>query len=85
LNVLGSCLGILGRFAFVQPKLLPAWSCLLLAVVVGFGLSLAIELTQVWLPGRDSSLSDLIANTVGTAIGGVLGIKGWRVIELLSY
>ena len=86
LNVLGFVpLGFLVVLRLSNPKLLPAWSCLLLAVVVGFGLSLAIELTQVWLPGRDSSLSDLIANTVGTAIGGVLGIKGWRVIELLSY
>jgi hypothetical protein len=36
--------------------------------------SLAIEVTQVWLPGRDSSLLDLMANTVGTAMGAVPAI-----------
>jgi VanZ family protein len=33
-------------------------SCLFFAIAVGFAVSLAIELTQVWLPGRDSSLLD---------------------------
>jgi hypothetical protein len=46
--------------------------CLFLAVALGFAVSLAIELTQVWLPGRDSSLLDLTMNTVGSAIGGAM-------------
>ena len=47
-------------------------SCLFLAIAVGFAVSLAIELTQVWLPGRDSSLLDLTTNTMGSAIGGAM-------------
>ena len=47
-------------------------SCLFFAVAVGFAISLAIELTQVWLPGRDSSLLDLTNNTVGSAIGAAM-------------
>ena len=46
--------------------------CLFFAVTLGFAVSLAIELTQVWLPGRDSSLLDLTTNTVGSAIGGAM-------------
>ena len=47
-------------------------SCFFLAIAVGFAVSLAIELTQVWLPGRDSSLLDLTTNTMGSAIGGAM-------------
>lgn len=38
-------------------------------VLLGFGFSLAIELLQVYLPTRDSSLTDLICNVMGTSIG----------------
>lgn len=47
-------------------------SCLIIAIAAGFSFSLAIELTQVWLPGRDSSFLDLTTNTMGSAIGGVM-------------
>jgi hypothetical protein len=40
-----------------------------ITVLSGFGLSLIIELVQVYLPTRDSSFSDLICNIVGTLIG----------------
>jgi hypothetical protein len=40
-----------------------------IALFIGFCVSLAIELTQIYLPSRDSSLLDLIDNTLGTAIG----------------
>ena len=49
-------------------RLLPR-SCLLFAIGAGFAASLFIEVTQVWLPGRDSSLLDLTANTMGSTIG----------------
>jgi hypothetical protein len=40
--------------------------------VLGFGISLFIELTQVFMPFRTSQLSDLIMNTLGTMIGALL-------------
>ena len=40
-----------------------------LAVVVGLGVSFAIEYLQAYLPSRDSSLRDLVTNTAGTLIG----------------
>jgi hypothetical protein len=41
-------------------------------ILVGFGFSLAIELIQVYLPSRDSSLTDVICNTIGTIAGLIL-------------
>jgi VanZ family protein len=45
------------------------------AVCVGATLSLAIELTQVWLPNRTSSATDLFCNTLGTFLGALLAGK----------
>jgi hypothetical protein len=39
------------------------------AFLFGFLLSAAIELAQIIVPGRDPSLSDILFNTLGTAIG----------------
>lgn len=40
-----------------------------LTFLIGSCLSLAIELIQAYLPTRDSSLTDVISNTMGTAAG----------------
>jgi VanZ family protein len=44
----------------------------LITLLLGFGLSSAIELLQVYLPTRDSSLTDLICNVLGTIMGLIL-------------
>lgn len=41
----------------------------LLAVAAGTGASLILEIVQFYIPGRTSSLFDLIANGIGTCIG----------------
>jgi VanZ family protein len=41
----------------------------LLAVVAGTGTSLILEIVQFYIPGRTSSLFDLIANGMGTCFG----------------
>ena len=42
------------------------------AVAGGAVLSLCIELTQAMIPGRDTSLGDVLANTTGTLVGFLL-------------
>ena len=54
--------GVLVRVAFAR---LPWWAVLLLGVAT----TVTIELVQTTLPGRYSTLSDVIANTLGTAAG----------------
>jgi hypothetical protein len=41
-------------------------------VAAGVIISLAIELTQVWLPNRTSSATDLFCNTLGTLLGALV-------------
>lgn len=50
------------------------------AIALGALLSLGIESLQwVFIPGRDASLGDLVANTVGTAVG-VVVVGWWRTL-----
>jgi VanZ family protein len=56
---------------------------LYLTVVLGSLISLAIELTQVWLPSRDSSASDLVFNILGTFVGAGF-ISFWNIDLKLS-
>ena len=48
---------------------------LLLSLIIGFSISLAIEILQVLLPTRHSSMSDLITNTFGTGIGSIIFLQ----------
>ncbi len=60
----------------------PGFPRLQFAVVVlaGMSVSLAIELIQAGLPGRDSSLRDLVCNSLGTLLG-AFGAVGWACFK----
>ena len=45
---------------------------ILKVAVCGFLFSLMIESAQVWMPSRSSDLFDLVMNTAGAAVGGVI-------------
>jgi VanZ family protein len=72
-NILGFMpFGFLAMSAIgLAPRITDRWRSLIV-VCSGFAFSLAIELAQVFIPARNSSLTDLCANTIGTATGVLL-------------
>jgi hypothetical protein len=77
-NILGFVpFGFLFAFWRGQVNETRRWSAFLLAVLVGVLISLAIEVTQAFIPARDSSMVDVICNMGGTVVGAgflVLGV-----------
>lgn len=66
----------LGAAAFDKNKVQVAIG-MLVALVVCIGISFGIEFTQIFFPPRNSSLQDVIANSVGA----VIGIVSWAAAE----
>ncbi len=63
----------------------PLWQRGLAGILVGAGLSLGIELTQLTLPSRVSSWEDWVLNTLGAGIGagiavGMLAIRRYVTV-----
>lgn len=49
------------------------------ALAAGACLSLLMEASQLFIPGRVSSLTDLVTNTVGVAVG-YAAVRSWRTV-----
>jgi len=65
--------GLLGRVANRGGRW--GWG---VAVGAAFLFSLFLEVTQAWIPSRDSSLLDLMMNTAGAGLGAWLGLPAGR-------
>ncbi|AMN48451.1 hypothetical protein ACG33_15360 [Steroidobacter denitrificans] len=57
---------------------------ILIAVLAGTTLSLSIEIVQVYVPGRVSSLTDLTLNAAGTVLGAAGGLI-WSLLSRLMH
>ena len=53
----------------------------IITILIGSSLSLTIELIQVYMPARTSSLTDLICNILGTILGVILFHKIYKIFS----
>ncbi|MBW2294426.1 MAG: VanZ family protein [Deltaproteobacteria bacterium] len=67
---------VLNVLGFMPLGFLISWKrrarVIAIAFAVGFALSLSIELAQAFIPGRASSMNDLMSNSVGALLGALL-------------
>ena len=70
-------------FAYFSVQYERSKGAVLVTVVLGFTVSLTIEVLQAFLPTRDSGMTDLITNTFGTAVG-VLAFRYGAVQSVLA-
>jgi glycopeptide antibiotics resistance protein len=70
-------LGVLLMLA-VSPRRWPAPRMLTVAAAAGAGFSTIIELVQLGIPGRFSTVQDVVMNTLGAVVGAgvALGLRG---------
>ena len=79
-----------GFFVALVPRRRPPFGRVSVAIAAGAALSFALESLQMFVPPRDANAIDLISNTAGTALGGLVavlfarstaakrGVKSWR-------
>jgi len=60
--------------ALVFRRKYPGPAAVAVATAFGFLFSVSMELLQVYVPGRDPSLSDVLTNTIGAAAGAAFAI-----------
>lgn len=63
-----------GFFVALVPRRRPPLGRLSVAIAAGAALSFAMESLQMFVPPRDASLIDLISNTTGATLGGLVAI-----------
>jgi hypothetical protein len=79
LNLLGFLpVGFITSLAIKERASMKA--ALLWSVILGVALSAAIEVIQAYIPGRSSSSTDLLLNSVGTLVGAFLFVACARAI-----
>jgi len=75
-DIIGNVVAYLpfGFFVALAQRRPPPARSLAAAIVAGTLLSFAMETLQMYLPTRDASLADLLANATGTVLGGGLAL-----------
>jgi VanZ family protein len=68
----------LGLGGLIQTRKLPIGVKIGFLVLLSFGLTLVVEVLQLWLPSRASSATDLLTNTVGGILSGLYVLCNWR-------
>ena len=63
-----------GFFVALCSAAAPPLARMAVAIGIGAGLSFALETAQMYLPSRDASTLDLLANVGGTALGALGGV-----------
>jgi glycopeptide antibiotics resistance protein len=62
-------------FGLVVARVFPHRDVVQTVMLASFGLSLSIEIGQLFLPARFSSSEDLLLNSIGGALGAILAGK----------
>jgi hypothetical protein len=66
-----------GIVALMNNRGRSGWHAIALAGLIGAGLSLGVESLQIFLPARESNISDVVGNALG-AMGGGSAWRWWR-------
>jgi glycopeptide antibiotics resistance protein len=61
-----------GFLLYLLPSISRRGHPALYTILIGAGFSLSIEMLQAFIPQRDSGTTDIITNTLGTAVGVLL-------------
>ena len=68
----------LGLGLLLKGRVVPLWMKLVSLVGLSFGLTVTVEVLQLFLPSRASSATDIFTNTIGGTLSGLYVLFGWR-------
>ena len=79
-----------GLGLLLKGRVMPLWMKLVSLVGLSFGLTVTVEVLQLFLPSRSSSATDIFTNTIGGTLSGLYVLLDWRryarqVVGLLQW
>ena len=67
-----------GLGLLLKERVMPLWMKLVSLVGLSFGLTVTVEVLQLFLPSRSSSATDIFTNTIGGTLSALYILLGWR-------
>ena len=67
-----------GLGLLLKGRVMPLWMKLVSLVGLSFGLTVTVEVLQLFLPSRSSSATDIFTNTIGGTFSGLYVLLDWR-------